>query len=151
MTTRRGRPTATALPTTGRAAKTKSAIRSCQTAVIRLATVTLVLALLPFPHGFRFPFAAVVERQWAPAVARKAAAVVEGGNVTTVVAAVTGSASDGKRVGRLQERQLETETSDGEEVGQGVSRRCWVSQDGRRRCQANVFFFGVSKCGTHFF
>ncbi|CAN0278211.1 unnamed protein product, partial [Hapterophycus canaliculatus] len=27
-------------------------------------------------------------------------------------------------------------------------KRCWVDPSGRRRCQANVFLFGVSKCGT---
>ena len=32
-------------------------------------------------------------------------------------------------------------------VGQGIGRRCWTSADGRHRCQANVFFFGASKCG----
>lgn len=26
--------------------------------------------------------------------------------------------------------------------------RCWLGADGKQICQANVFFFGMSKCGT---
>eukprot|EP00903_Cladosiphon_okamuranus_P014093 g13099.t1 len=151
MTTRRGSPTAAALLAAGRAAETKRAIRLFQTAVPRLAAITLVhtlvLALLLSPHGCGYSLVVAVERQWAPAVERKAAPVVERGNASAAVTAVAGS-SGGRRIGRSEERQLETENSEGEGAGQGDSRRCWVSRDGRRRCQANVFFFGVSKCGT---
>ncbi len=45
--------------------------------------------------------------------------------------------------GEGQHRELYAEQG----IGRRIGRRCWTSYDGVSRCQANVFFIGVSKAG----
>lgn len=72
--------------------------------------------------------------------------VERAGSAATVYHDANGTRKvEGAREGKHRELDVAQEGK-GREV-QGMGRRCWTSAHGVSRCQANVFFFGVSKAG----
>ena len=128
--------TATAL---AGAAKTWK-IGSFQTSVARF-TATLVLALLLSPQGCDVqPVAAVKQQRRSFEDTWKAQAAERVESFTAVAAAFATTGNETRRA-------LHQIARVGEEGEEGVGRRCWISENGRSRCYANVFFVGFEKCG----